>query len=69
MRSINGVYTFPNSITSRGSVVAMVAHKAAFDAGEIERLVIPTAYQLLRHLTNEISHFGLRGTQEVQKQA
>ena len=27
------------------------------------------AYQLLRHLTNEISHFGLRGTQEVQKQA
>ena len=27
------------------------------------------AYQLLRHLTDEISYFGLRGTQEVQKQA
>ena len=83
----------------------MVAHKAAFDAGEVERLVILVvvilgaevlipaaghilleesykvfeefetvflqfiAYQLFRHLTNEISHFGLRGTQEVQKQA
>jgi len=27
------------------------------------------AYQLLRHLTDEILHFGLRSTQEVQKQA
>ncbi|MBR6482278.1 MAG: hypothetical protein IKT26_03490, partial [Bacteroidaceae bacterium] len=27
------------------------------------------AYQLLCHLTDEISHFGLRGPQEVQKQA
>ena len=27
------------------------------------------AYQLLRHLTDEILHFGLLGTQEVQKQA
>ena len=83
----------------------MASHKAAFDAGKVERLVILVvvilgaevfipvaghilldesykvfeefetvfsqfiAYQLLRHLTNEISHFGLRGTQEVQKQA
>lgn len=28
------------NILQRGSVVAMVAHKAAFDAGEVERLVI-----------------------------
>ena len=86
------------------SIVAMVANKAAFDTGEVERLVILVvilgaevfipvaghilleesykvfekfeailsqfiAYQLLRHLTDEILHFGLRGTQEVQKQA
>ena len=83
----------------------MASHKAAFDTGEVERLVILVvvilgaevlipaaghilleesykvfeefetvfsqfiAYQLLRHLTDEISYFDLQGTQEVQKRA
>ena len=35
-----GTQSLHINILQRGSIVAMVAHKAAFDAGEVERLVI-----------------------------